>query len=183
MNRGADEKDLLIYEYKTLLHTRLCDFVSAKVQSKRTGKNSEFFRFDFTDWVNVVALTKEKHIVIIKQFRFGTERIEIEIPGGAIEKGEDPLTAGLRELLEETGYSGKSGRVIGKVCPNPAIQNNWCYTVLIEGVTKVAEQNMDEMEDIEVNLISLEEMDSLIKNGSISHGLVLNAMMMFANNS
>jgi len=158
MNRGADEKDLLIYEYKTLLHTRLCDFVSAKVQSKRTGKNSEFFRFDFTDWVNVVALTKEKHIVIIKQFRFGTERIEIEIPGGAIEKGEDP-------------------------CPNPAIQNNWCYTVLIEGVTKVAEQNMDEMEDIEVNLISLEEMDSLIKNGSISHGLVLNAMMMFANNS
>lgn len=183
MKMDGEDKDLRIYEQKTLLHTRLCDLISAKVQSRRTGRESEFYRFDFADWVNVVALTPEGQIVIIRQFRFGTERNEIEIPGGAIEKGEAPIIAGQRELLEETGFSGKNGRVIGKVCPNPAIQSNWCYTVLIEDAIRVAEQNMDEMEDIEVSLISLTEMDELIKNGSITHGLVLNAMMMYSNHS
>ncbi len=181
MKRDEEEKDLQIYQEKTLLQTRLGDFISAKVQNRRTGRESEFYRLDFADWVNVVALTKNKKIITIKQFRFGTERTEIEIPGGAIENGEDPLAAGQRELLEETGFSGKNGRVIGRVCPNPAIQSNWCYTVFIEDVTRVAEQNMDDMEDIKVKLISLGEMNDLIRHGLITHGLVLNAMMLYSN--
>ncbi len=183
MSRPEEQKELQIYPEKTLVHTRLCDFIAAKVKNRRTNRTSEFYRLDFTDWVNVIALTQEKEIVIIRQFRFGTEKIEIEIPGGAIEEGEDPLVAGQRELLEETGYSGKNGRILGKVCPNPAIQGNWCYTILVEDVVRVGGQQMDDMEDIEVSVISLPEMDKLIKEGIISHGLVLNAMLIFANHT
>ena len=171
--------NLNILDKKTLLRTRLCDLVSARVENGRTGGESEFYRFQFTDWVNIVALTTDRRLIIIRQFRFGTERVEIEIPGGAIEEGESPLEAGRRELLEETGYAGGTARIIGKVCPNPAIQNNWCYTLLVENAMQVAEQRMDDMEDISVELIALEEMDLLIQQGAVNHGLVLNAMMFF----
>lgn len=69
------------------------------------------------------------------------------------------------------------------MCPNPAIQNNRCYTVLIEDVEQVAEQNMDEMEDIEVNVVPLDTVDDLIAEGRINHGLVLNALMFFEKRS
>jgi ADP-ribose pyrophosphatase len=90
------------------------------------------------------------------------------------------VQAGSRELLEETGFAGKNARVIGEVSPNPAIQNNCCYTVLIEDVEQVAEQNMDEMEDIEVSVVPLDVVDDLAAEGRINHGLVLNALMFFA---
>jgi 8-oxo-dGTP pyrophosphatase MutT (NUDIX family) len=66
----------------------------------------DFYRLDFSTWVNIVAVTKKQEIVFIQQYRFGSGQIEVEIPGGAVEPGEDPLGAGIRELLEETGYSG-----------------------------------------------------------------------------
>ncbi len=168
-----------ITQEKTLLQTRVGEIVSAQVQSNRTGRQEEFYRLIFSDWVNILALTQEREIVLIKQFRFGSERMEIEIPGGAIEPHESPVVAGSRELLEETGYAGKNARVIGEVCPNPAIQNNRCYTVFIEDVEQVAEQNMDEMEDIEVSVVPLAVVHDLMTQGEIDHGLVMNAFMFF----
>lgn len=181
MSKRGDitSSDWQITEEKTLLRTKVADLVSAQVRCQRTGSEGEFYRLVFSDWVNVIALTSKRELVLIKQFRFGTERVEIEIPGGAIENLESPVQAGSRELLEETGYAGKNARIIGEVCPNPAIQNNRCYTVLIEEVEQVAEQNMDEMEDIEVSVVSLDTVDDLIAEGRINHGLVLNALMFF----
>jgi 8-oxo-dGTP pyrophosphatase MutT (NUDIX family) len=104
----------------------------------------------------------------------------VEIPGGSVNEGEDPLEAGLRELLEETGYAGENCRIIGKVCPNPAIQNNSCYTVLVENARRVAEPAQDDMEDIEVLTLPQDAVHKLVADGTISHGLVLNALMFFA---
>jgi 8-oxo-dGTP pyrophosphatase MutT (NUDIX family) len=178
-NRNRPGDDLVISDEQTLLHTHVGNVESAKVESLRTGRESRFYRFAFHDWVNIVALTKDVQLIMIRQFRFGSGRVELEIPGGAIEKGELPLAAGLRELLEETGYGGKNGRIIGKVSPNPALQDNWCYTVFLEDVERVAEQSMDEMEDIEVITIPLSEINTLISSGQITHGLVLNALMFY----
>ncbi len=173
------EDDVVISDEQILLHTRVGNVESATVESLRTGREARFYRFSFNDWVNIIALTKDLQLILIRQFRFGSGQLELEIPGGAIEKGELPLAAGLRELLEETGYAGKNGRLIGKVNPNPALQNNWCYTVLVEDVERVAEQQMDEMEDIEVVTKPLSEIDTLIEEGQITHGLVLNALMFY----
>ena len=53
------------------------------------------------DWVNVLAMTPKQEIILVRQFRYGTEEYSLEPPGGVIEKGEDPIVAGQRELLEE----------------------------------------------------------------------------------
>ncbi|MEE4242946.1 MAG: NUDIX hydrolase [Desulfopila sp.] len=164
---------------ETILQTRVGRVVSAAVQNRRTGKTETFYRFLFSDWVNIIALTSQHEIVLIRQFRYGSGRVELEIPGGAIENGESPLEAGQRELLEETGYVGRNGKVIGDVLPNPAIQNNRCYTVVLEDVKQVSGQNMDEMEDIDVEVVPFAHIDSLIRSGKISHGLVLNALMLY----
>ena len=165
---------------RTLFANSGMQMVASKVRCGRTGKSQDFYRFEFPSWVNVIATTASGDMLMIRQYRFGTNRVELEIPGGAVNAGEDPLAAGLRELLEETGYTGDNGRIIGKVCPNPAIQNNFCYTVLVENVQRVAEPSQDDLEDIEVLIASQEEVKSLVTDGSIGHGLVLNGLMFFA---
>jgi 8-oxo-dGTP pyrophosphatase MutT (NUDIX family) len=165
---------------RTLFTTPVMKLLASRVRCDRTKIEKDFFKLDFPRWVNIVACTSEDEIILIHQYRFGTDRVEMEIPGGAVNDGEPPLEAGLRELLEETGYAGENGRIIGKVCPNPAIQDNICYTVLVENVKKVAKPTLDDMEDIEVVTLSEDDAFALIKNGTINHGLVLNALMFYA---
>lgn len=164
----------------TLTTTPVMNLMTSRVHCDRTGIEKNFFKLDFPRWVNIVACTHKNEIILIRQYRFGTDRIELEIPGGAVNDGEPPLEAGLRELLEETGYAGDNGRIIGKVCPNPALQDNFCYTVLVENVKKVAEPALDEMEDIEVLTMPEDDVFALIKEGSINHGLVMNGLMFYA---
>lgn len=154
--------------------------LTGKVYNGRNSVEKDFFKLQFTPWVNIVACTEHREILLIRQYRFGTNQIELEIPGGAVNDGEPPLEAGLRELLEETGYAGINGRIIGKVCPNPAIQDNTCYTVLVENVKKVAAPSLDEMEDIEVLPMPEDKVFDLVRDGSIHHGLVLNGLMFYA---
>jgi 8-oxo-dGTP pyrophosphatase MutT (NUDIX family) len=163
----------------TVFTSRVVDIETMAAKCQRTGKTDDFYKFNYPDWVNIIALTTTGKMVLVKQYRFGSGCQEMEIPGGAIHAGEDPVAAGCRELLEETGYSGKNAKVIGKVCPNPALQDNLCYTILVENVECVAAQMQDELEDIEVVLMEIDEVFGLISREKISHGLVLNALMFY----
>ncbi len=176
------KENVVLFPEETVLQTRVGRVVSAGVRNLRTGKKDTFYRFLFSDWVNIVAITRQLEIVLIRQFRFGTGKMELEIPGGAIEQGESPLEAGQRELLEETGYVGRNARILGEVFPNPAIQNNRCYTILVDEAEQAGGQNMDEMEDIEVVVLPYDRIDAMITSGRISHGLVLNALMLYEKN-
>lgn len=166
-----------------ILETPVVDIYSGPVRCERSGVEKTFYFLDFPDWVNVIALTPKLDILLVRQFRYGTGQEELEIPGGVIEPGENPVAAGCRELLEECGYSGSDPRVIGKVCPNPAIQKNAHYTVLVENAQKTAPPKLDEMEDIEVLLRPRKEVLDAFCSGSldISHGLVLNAISHYRN--
>ena len=103
---------------------------------------------DTNDWVIVLAVTKKKELVLVRQFRFGTEEFSLEPPGGVIEKGESPVLGGQRELLEETGFTGKKARVIGRVYPNSAIMSNRCHFLLVEEVEKTAAPSFDPHEEL-----------------------------------
>lgn len=145
---------------------------SQRFASPRTGSEHDFFVLDVADWVNVVAITPEQQVVLIDQFRFGTAQVTLEIPGGMIDAGEDPVAAGARELLEETGYRAARYTLLGHVEPNPAIQNNRCYTVLAEDATPTGAQDLDEKEDIGVRLHPLTDIPALLRGGAIRHALV-----------
>ncbi len=138
-------------------------------------KGGTFYVIECPDWVNVIALTKEKEVVLIEQFRQGTEEITLEIPGGMIDDGEDAKAAGRRELLEETGYSAKEFVHLGKARPNPAINTNWMNYYLALDCEKTENTAFDEHESVVTKLVPLAKIENLIKSGEITHSLVIAA--------
>ena len=158
-----------------VLETPIGTIRKGPLQSRTSLKRKDFYFFDFPDWVNIIARTPDNEVLLISQFRYGTKRMELEIPGGMVDPGEDPVAAGCRELLEETGFMGKDAKIIGKVCPNPAIQGNYCYTILVENAVRTAEPFPDDMEEIDWLSVPEQDIDRYIRDGKIEHGLVLNA--------
>lgn len=139
------------------------------------GKQSNFFVIETSDWVNIIALTAEKEAILIEQFRYGTEEIIVEIPGGIIDGQESAEAAAKRELLEETGYTAREWVCLGKSIPNPAIQNNTVFHYLALDCEKTAETAFDEHESVTTRLTPLADIEDLIGEGVISHSLVISA--------
>ena len=124
------------------------------------------------DWCNVVAVTPEDEIVLVWQYRFGSEALSLEIPGGVIDTGEAPEDAARRELREETGYEATSLEPLLVVEPNPAIQNNRCHTFLARGARPTAATRFDSMEELETVLLPGSRLEDLLDSGQITHALV-----------
>jgi len=163
-----------------VLSTHIFKVFKDRTKCPRTNVEADFYRFDTVDWVNVIAETPDNKFVIIKQFRHGSQDVKIEIPGGCIDDTDaDPVEAGARELLEETGYAGDPGIIIGRVQPNPALQANYCYTVLIRNAEKVMEARMEDMEDIASELIDMPAIKSLVSSQKLDHGLVVSALYFY----
>jgi 8-oxo-dGTP pyrophosphatase MutT (NUDIX family) len=127
--------------------------------------------FEFRAWANILALTKNGEVVLVKQYRHGVCDVLWELPGGVVEDGEDPTDGARRELLEETGYRALDLIPVGQLYPNPALQTNTLYCFLALDVEKVGEQNLDAGEDIEVHLVPLDDLIGMAKRGEFPHAL------------
>lgn len=149
-------------------------------ERESNGKTGSFFVCENPDWVNVIALTRNREIVLIEQFRHGIEEIILEIPGGMIDGDEKTETAARRELLEETGFSSDKFILLGKSRPNPAIQNNTIFHYLALDSEKTEDVSFDEHESVVTKIVSLEDAKKLIADGTISHSLVIAAFHYFA---
>lgn len=139
-------------------------------------KTDRFFNLDCGPWVNIITLTDQKQIVMIEQYRHGIEGVTLEIPGGSVEKSDiDPAAAAVLELREETGIIADRWSLLGKSHPNPALQDNLCYTYLAEGARRIEEPKFDNSgtERINTRYVSLSDISSLIRDGIISHALVI----------
>lgn len=147
--------------------------------SPRTNKAYDFYILESADWVNVIPLTPRNEVVLIRQYRHGIRQGTLEIPGGIVEKNDSPEEAARRELAEETGYRDSEMHLLGSVHPNPAFLNNRCHTFLAKGVSPAREQEQDEKEDIGVVVRPLEQIPTLIRDGEITHALVLAAFYRF----
>ncbi len=146
--------------------------------SPRTNQAGEFYTLQSNDWVNVIPLTDAHEVVMIRQYRHGSREVTLEIPGGLVDEA-DPKEAAKRELLEETGYAGKSVRLLGSTNPNPAIFDNTCYTYLVEQAEKMKGTSLETLEDIEVELVPLASVPGLLRDGVINHALVIVAFHFF----
>lgn len=148
--------------------------------SPRTGLPHEFFVIDSVNWVNVVALTPDRRMVLVEQYRQGSDTIELEVPGGMIDPGDNsPEIAGARELREETGYEGGQPCIIGQVFSNPAIMSNTCFTVLVENCQLTTATRFDQTEDLSTKLVPMNEVPGLVASGKIRHCLVIAALFHF----
>ena len=136
----------------------------------------DIFVFSCPDWCNVVAETPAGEIVFVWQYRFGTDSVSLEIPGGVIDRGEEPIAAARRELREETGFDAESIELLSVVEPNPALQDNRCFTYLARGARLVGPTQFDDLEDLEVVLVPRNELPALLDSGQITHALVVSAL-------
>lgn len=135
-----------------------------------------FYVIEAPEWVNVIALTPEREVLLVRQFRFGIGSVTLEIPGGMCDGDEPPAVAAARELREETGFASELPlEPLGWVHPNPPVQANRCHTFLARDARRVGEQRPDEHEIIDVERVPLDDVPSLIAEGRISHALVLAA--------
>ncbi len=135
---------------------------------------------DCVTWVNVIALTADGQVVMVEQYRHGSNTVELEIPGGMIDPTDaSPEAAGLRELREETGYVGERARLLGQVFPNPAIMSNVCYTVLVENCRCLHPVELEATEDLVTRLVPAADLPGLMAAGRIRHSLVVAALYSF----
>lgn len=152
--------------------------LSVREQTARheaTGRSGRFTVVELPDWVNVIALTPADDVVLVKQYRHGTGRVTLEIPGGTVDPGEPPAAAARRELREETGYRTRRLRKLGVVEPNPAIQTNRCHLFLALDVEPGPASSPDPEEILEVVTLPLRRIPELLARGRIAHALVVAA--------
>ncbi|MBX5481429.1 MAG: NUDIX hydrolase [Myxococcaceae bacterium] len=147
------------------------------VADPREGAEHPRVIIESSDWVNIIAYTLDEQVVLIRQFRFGIWQNTLEIPGGMVDPGEDPADAALRELEEETGFVPSKMVPLGFIHPNPALQTNRCHLFLALGCDAAGERHLDAGEDIEVVLTPRARIPDLLRNGEITHALVLAAFM------
>jgi len=137
-----------------------------------------YYVYEFPDWVTAVACTKENEIILIKQYRHALGETVIEIPGGCVDASDQNLEeACARELMEETGYRFERMEYLCKTSANPSTNSNLMHIFLATGGEKIAEQKLDEAEDIEILLLSIDQVKQLLRSNQLLQSMHVTALL------
>lgn len=150
-----------------------------RYRSRASGQSHDFYVVHLADAVNVVALTPDRRLILVEQFRAGSGRDSLETPGGLLEPGEDPRDAGARELREETGYTGDSAVVLGTSWANSSILSSRITTILITNAVPSAEASPDEGEEVRLACVPASRLPALIRSGRIDHALAVQGLLLW----
>ncbi len=162
---------------RLLQKTRVFDLRAKRMRSPDGAYEDDFFYVESRDWVNILPVTTDGQLVMVKQFRFGVHAPTLETPGGLVEKN-DPFDTAVRELEEETGYVAREMISLGSVHPNPAMLTNRCHVFLALDAVKEKPLNLEPSEDITVHLFPLRDVPKMIQDGEISHAIVAAALFL-----
>ncbi|AEV98443.1 DNA mismatch repair protein MutT [Niastella koreensis] len=137
-----------------------------------------YYVYEFPTWVNAVAITEDGKIILERQYRHGLGETHLEIPGGCVDDTDKNYEEAIaRELLEETGYSFTHYEYLGKTSSNPSTNNNWMHMYLATGGKKVNEQELDDNEDIEIHLVTMDELKQLLRDNQIVQSMHVTTIM------
>jgi 8-oxo-dGTP pyrophosphatase MutT (NUDIX family) len=160
-------KSHIVYSDRWLqLHADSCRFPDGRVIEP-------YYIVELPNWANIVVVTADEKIVLVRQYRYPVDQTTFELPGGVIDKGEDPMQAAIREMQEETGYHSSEVEFLCKLAPNPAINNNTAYFYLAKNAEPGEKKNFDAFEDIDVMLFSKSDFLQLLRENKIQHGVQL----------
>jgi 8-oxo-dGTP pyrophosphatase MutT (NUDIX family) len=173
-------KNTWICEKETVVvSSPVLNVILRKCRSSEDSRQHDFYLMRSDDWCNIIPVTEDGKVVLVKQFRIGVNDHTLEVPGGVIDRSDgDPQKAAVREMEEETGYKvlpNTQVTSLGWTHPNPAILNNRCFSYIVGPVRKQCSQKLDEGEMIEVVEVPITEIPKLILEGKITHALMLNA--------
>ncbi len=147
--------------------------------SPEDGAEHDFFRIRTDEWAQIVPVTAAGEVVLIREFRHGSQAVSLEVPGGIVEPGETPAEAALRECLEETGYRGARALSLGTTNPNPALFSNRLHSFWVPDVERVAEIRNSSSERTEAVLVPTGELRGLLRDGTIDHALIAATLWRF----
>lgn len=137
-----------------------------------------YYVYEFPTWVTAVALTEDGKVVLEKQYRHALGETCIEIPGGCVDDTDSSLEEAIkRELLEETGYSFSSYEYLGKISANPSTNSNLMHMFLAKGGKKIASQDLDHNEEIEIDLVSIDELKQMLRENKIVQAMHVTCIM------
>lgn len=131
----------------------------------------DYYVLEYPDWVNVIAITEDNQVILVRQYRHAAGEEVLELPGGVMEEGESPEQAARRELLEETGYEFDTLDFLSVLYANPATATNKTHCFLATGGKKTSEQNLDCGEEIVIELVSLAELKEIILQNKLGQAL------------
>lgn len=143
-----------------------------KVELPNGVVHPEYYVLEYPTWVNIIAITTDGCFVMVEQYRHGLGDVFTELVAGVAEKGEEPLQAARRELLEETGFGGGEWQLYTVLSANPGSMNNLTYTFLATGVEKISAQHLDETEDIAVRLLTADEVKAMLLSNEMKQSLM-----------
>ena len=132
----------------------------------------EYYVLEYPDWVNIIALTTEGKMVLERQYRHARQLVGWELPAGVIEKGEEPLKAAQRELLEETGYTGGTWEHFMTICPNAGACTNVSHTFVAHNVKRTDSQHLEQTEDIAFCELPESEVLDMLKVGEFHQAMM-----------
>lgn len=132
----------------------------------------EYYVLEYPTWVNVIAITEEGQFVMVRQYRHGLGEVSTELCAGVAEKGEEPIEAARRELMEETGFGGGDWTLNMVISGDTSTTDNLTYSYIARGVKKLSGQHLDATEDIQVLLMSEQEVYDLLLADEMKQSLM-----------
>lgn len=158
---------------KTLCSTPVFQVMEKRFQNNEAGAPFSYSVISAPDWVNILAITPEKDVVMVRQFRPGTEEITLELPAGVVDPGESPIDAAKRELLEETGMQSDRWVCLGRCSSNPALMNNHTHLFLAIDAVQIAAPIPEESGPLEISMVSEESFLELIRSEKMDHAIAM----------
>jgi 8-oxo-dGTP pyrophosphatase MutT (NUDIX family) len=162
---------MLIRPWKLIHSTYLHPNIRLDECELPTGQIITPHIIEYNDEIMVFALTQDRQVVLIRQYRHGLRDVILELPGGSVDAGESPLEAARRELMEETGYAGETFIALGQVSPNPAIYTNQLHIFLAVDVESSGRQSVYDVDGVEVVLMPLEDVISKARSSELINSL------------